>query len=292
MNSQGILRKLNLLAVDDYPANLVALKGIFVAEYNIHIANSGAEAISILEKRRDIDVILMDLQMPDMDGFETAARIKTMVDCQDIPIIFITSIYKEDHYIKKGYEVGGVDFFSKPFNTEILKMKVAVYASFHQKADVLKAREHQIRASEELHLAGRNLSSIFESLPAGVIIADSDGRIYQTNEIVSHIFKSVESTENASYGEILGWWDASGQMIKDKQAPVARALSGESSHNEFIQIRCFDGSSKTILGSASPLREVDGKIMGVVVVIQDVTELRKIKKDLEQIITKLVSLNT
>lgn len=69
-----------------------------------------------------------------------------------------------------------------------------------------------------------------------------------------------------------------------------RALSGESSHNEFIQIRCFNGSSKSIFGSASPLREVDGKIIGVVVVIQDVTEPRKIEKDLEQRMMKLVSL--
>jgi len=290
MCSRGLLRKINVLAVDDQPANLVALEAVLGSECNVQAAGSGAEAIFILQKRQDIDIVLMDLQMPNMDGFEAASRIKKLDGYQDIPIVFITAIYREEPFIKKGYEVGAIDYFSKPFDPEILKMKVSIYGSFRQKCNVLKERERQIRESEEILKAGRKLSLILENLPVGVMIADGQGRICQTNEIVSRIWKSVEPMESDAYGEILGWWDASGQMIRDKHGPLARALQGESSHNEIIQIRTFDGSAKTIRGSASPLRALDGQIMGAVIVIQDVTEPKKIEADLEQRITRLISL--
>lgn len=285
------MQKLNILAVDDQPANLIALEAVLASEYNLILANSGSEAILVLEQRHDIGIILMDLQMPLMDGFETAARIKEMDGCKDIPIIFITAIYKEEPFVRKGYELGGVDYFSKPFDPEILRKKVAIYSSFRQKAEFLKERERQIRESEELFEAGRKLSSVLESLPVGVLISDVDGRICQTNDEVSRIYKATAPMERDSYGEILGWWDSNGHMIQDQNGPLARALhSGQKSHNEIIHIRCFDGSSKTILGSASPLLGLDGQIVGAVVVIQDITESKKISADFEQRITKLVSL--
>jgi CheY-like chemotaxis protein len=291
MKSDRALRRVNVLAVDDIPANLIALEAVLARDYNLIIANSGREALLLLEKRQDIDVILMDLQMPIMDGYEAAARIKQIKGCDDIPIIFITAVYKEDPFVKKGYEAGAVDYFSKPFDPDILRMKVGIYASFRQRADVLKERERQIRETEELLRAGRKLSAIIETLPVGVLIADVDGRICQTNNEVSRICKSTDTIERDSYGAFLGWWDSSGKMIKDQFGPLARALQrGETSHNNIIHIQCFDGSSTTILGSASPLIGLDGQIVGAVVVIQDITETKKIEEDLEQRITKLISL--
>ncbi len=287
---KALFRKANVLAVDDVPGNLLALEAVLSGEYNLHLANSGYEAISFLEKRNDIDVILMDLQMPGMDGFEASAQIKKMEGCQDIPIIFITAIYKEDPFIRKGYEVGAVDYFSKPFDPEILRMKVGIYASFRQKAAVLKERERQARESEELLRVGRKLSSALESLPVGVMIADTQGRVFQTNEEITRIFNSVKPMESDTYGEILNWWDANGQWIRNYDGPLARALRGESSHNELIHIPTMDGTSKTVVCSASPLRGLDGKIVGAVFVMQDVTESKKIQAALEQRITHFISL--
>jgi CheY-like chemotaxis protein len=288
--SKAVFRKANVLAVDDIPGNLLALEAVLSGEYTLHLANSGPEAISFLEKRNDIDVILMDLQMPGMDGFEASARIKKMEGCQDIPIIFITAIYKEDPFIRKGYAVGAVDYFSKPFDPEILKMKVGIYASFRQKAAVLKERERQIRESEELLRVGQKLSSVLESLPVGVMIADTQGRVFQTNEVITRIFNSVKPMESDTYGEILAWWDANGQLIRKQDGLLARALRGESSHNELIHIPTIDGTSKTVVCSASPLRGLDGKIVGAVFVMQDVTESKKIQAALEQRITHIISL--
>lgn len=286
-----MLRRAKLLLVDDKRANLLALAGVLEGDYDVVFADSGGQAISILQAQPDIDVILLDVQMPGMDGFETAARIKKMPDCRDIPIIFVTAVYTDDPHVKKGYQVGGIDYFSKPFDPDILKMKVAAYASYRLRVDLLKAREHQVRQSEELLRVGRKLSAVLESLPVGILIADVEGGIVQITEEVARILGSAEAAHSASYGQILGWWDAEGRMIKGEHGPLATALRrGERSHSEALPIRCFDGSAKTISASASPLRRLDGQIVGAVVLIQDVTESKRIEEDLAERVTKLIAL--
>jgi CheY-like chemotaxis protein len=291
MKSQHKVRKPNVLAVDDYQPNLVALQAVLSGEYNLVLANSASEAISVLLSRQDIDIILMDVQMPDMDGFEAAAEIKRIKDAEDIPIIFITAVYKEDPFVKKGYAAGGVDYFSKPFDPEILKLKLSVYAAFRQKTDVLKERERQIRETEELLRTGKKLTAVLEGLPCGVLISDVDGRICQTNGQVSEICSSGVSLNRDSYSEMLGWWDTTGKVIRDKTAPLHRALNlGEITHSEIIQLSCRDGAEKRVLCSASPLHGIDERIVGAVVVLQDVTASKKIEEDLEKRITRLVSI--
>jgi PAS domain-containing protein len=231
----------------------------------------------------------MDVHMPVMDGFETAGQIKKMAHCQEIPIIFITAIYTEDPYIKKGYESGGIDYFGKPFDPDILRMKLSVYASFRRRTETLKARERQVRESEELLRVGRRLSSVLENLPVGVLILDLEGRICQSTEEVSRILKVTEPAQADSYGVILGWWDAEGRLLKDPEGSLTRALrTGESSHSEPIAIRCLDGTTRTILSSISPLRGLTGEIVGAVILIQDFTETRKIEEDLEERVNRLI----
>ena len=284
-------QKATVLVVDDKRANQLALAAVLEDDYEMLFADSGAQALAVLQTRRDVDVILMDVHMPELDGFETAALIKKIPGLRDIPLIFVTAVYQDDPFVKKGYEVGGIDYFSKPFDPEILKMKIAAYCAFRLKADFLRQKELHLRESEELLRVGRKLSAVLESLPVGVLIADIDGRICQTTEEAARILKCTEPAQSDAYGEMLGWWDSAGQMIKNHGGPLARALKrGESSHSEPLEIRCFDGSSKTILASASPLRGLDGRIIGAVVLIRDVTESKKIGEDLEQRVTRLVGL--
>lgn len=291
MTAKNRIRKANILAVDDKPANLIALEAVLRDDFNVITAESGQAAISILLQRQDIDVILMDIQMPVMDGYEASRKIKSLHGCHDIPIIFITAVYKEEPFVRQGYDAGAVDYFSKPFDPEILKKKVSIYASFRLKADLLRERERQIIEAEELLKAGRKLSSVLESLPVGVLIVDKNGDVCQINEAVSKIIKSVGMAEADAYGGILRWWDSSGKMLKNYRGPLARAVHyGETSHNEVIEIRCVDGTKKTILGSAAPLYDLAHEIMGAVVIIQDVTESKLIEADLENRITKLVAI--
>jgi CheY-like chemotaxis protein len=286
-----VMRKPNVLVVDDKRANIFALEAVLGNEHTVHSALSGEEAIVLLEANRSIDVILMDVQMPTMDGFQAAALIKKMDGYEDVPIIFVSAVYTENPFIKQGFKAGGIDYFGKPFDPEILKMKVAVYASFRQKTDLLKARERQVRESEELIKVGRKLSAVLESLPVGVLIADVEGRVCQMTDEVARILKCAEPVERDAYGEILGWWDASGQVIRNGEGPLSRALhGGEHSHSERMEIRCCDGSPKTVLASASPLRALDKRIVGAVALIQDLSASEKIEEDLEQRVTQLIGI--
>lgn len=285
------LRKAKVLIVDDKRSNLLAMSAVLETDYDVSFSASGPEAIRFLEAGNQVDVILLDVHMPEMDGFETASRIKTMPERRDIPIIFVTAVYHEDPFVKRGYQVGGIDYFSKPFDPEILRMKVAAYASFGLRADLLRQRELHIRESEELLRVGRKLSVMLESLPVGVLIADVDGRICQTTEEAARILKCAEPTQAEAYGEMLGWWDAGGRMIKDADGPLGRALHlGETTHSRPLEIRCFDGSSKTILTSASPLCGIGGETVGAVVLIRDLTESKEIEQDLSRRVTQLVTL--
>ena len=289
-DSKVTTRAINLLLVDDSPSNLLVLEAVLSGrQYNLILAHSGYEAIELM-KTHEIALVLLDIQMPGMDGFETARQMKSIEGCRDIPIIFLTAYYKEEPFMRKGYEVGGIDYFSKPFDAMILRVKVDLYSSFRQKTLLLQERENRMKETEELLQTGRKLSDVLESLPVGVLIADAEGRVCQANEQVLKIWGFTGFEEQESYGEFLGGWENDGKLIKVSHGPIARSLrSGEPSHNQLTQIKCSDGTSKSVLSSASPLRSFDGNIMGVVMVIQDVTKHKQIEQDIEQRIQKLIS---
>src|SRR5688572_11157533 len=290
-----ILGRAIVLAIDDNEANLLAVEAVLENHCDVVRARSGEEAIAFLESDKgcDIDVILLDVHMPQMDGFQTAQRIRKIEACSEVPIVFITAVYKEDPYVRQGYEAGGIDYFSKPFDPDVLKMKIAAYASFRQRAKILRERERYVRESEELLRVGRKLASMLESLPVGVLIADVGGRICQTTEEASRMLKAQARMDGESYGEMLAWWDGGGggHPLKDLDGALTRSLEdGTSSHSKPVQIRCLDGSTRTILASTSPLRGVGGKIVGAVILIQDLTEHQQIEKDFEQRVVSLIGL--
>ncbi|HUQ29832.1 MAG TPA: response regulator [Usitatibacter sp.] len=284
----ALLRKANVLAVDDQRANLVALDAVLGSDNNMIFAHSGPEAIEILAKRQDVDVILMDLQMPVMDGFETASRIKRMEGCEEIPVVFITAVYNEDPYIKQGYKVGAVDYFSKPFDPEVLKVKVGIYASFRQRADFLRERERKVRAADELRAVAQKLWDTLDTLHVGVIMTDRTGKVCRLNTEVHALCKSAQAPGDFTI-ESLGWWDATGRLIDGELEALASALSEGKSHNEVLAVNCVNGTSKTVLCSASPLHEMGGGACGAVFVFQDLTNRKALEHDLADQIAKLAS---
>lgn len=287
------MKKLSkILAVDDTPSNLIALEAVFSgSEYQIVEAHSGTEALQILQMNDDISIVLLDVQMPEMDGFETAAKIKEIPGCADIPIVFITAFHNEDPFVKRGFKAGAIDYFSKPFDPEILKMKVEMYSSFRQKSFLLKEREKRIAETEELFRAGRKLTDVLESLPVGVLISDVEGTICQANESVSKVLHTKEVLASDNYGELLGWWQRGGHVLKEENSILFKALEGISTHNVRINIPCVDGKNCEIMASASPLYGDKNRIVGAVIVIQDVTETKKIEEDFEEKLSKLISLS-
>ncbi|HVF10641.1 MAG TPA: ATP-binding protein [Abditibacteriaceae bacterium] len=138
----------NLLLVDDRPENLLALAAILEPlGQNLVQAHSGVEALKYL-LAYDFAVILMDVQMPGLDGFETAALIKQRERSRHIPIIFVTAISKDERYVFQGYEAGAVDYIFKPFQPDILKSKVAVFIDLFRKGEEIKRQAALLRENE------------------------------------------------------------------------------------------------------------------------------------------------
>jgi serine phosphatase RsbU (regulator of sigma subunit) len=138
-----------VLAVDDQPNNLLAVEAL-LSDLNLELvrAGSGKEALRrILEV--DFALILMDVHMPGMDGFETAEVIRQRRRSQDTPIIFLTAVETADAQVFKGYALGAVDYLIKPIVPTILQSKVAVFLDIHRKADQLRWQAEQLRLLEQ-----------------------------------------------------------------------------------------------------------------------------------------------
>jgi CheY-like chemotaxis protein len=125
----------NILVVDDRKENLIAMQALLREEspgYRITTAASGAEAIEHV-KVTEFALILIDIQMPGMDGYETVKHIKELENGRDVPIVMVSAIFKEDPYVLKGYSVGAMDYICKPFNPDVFKAKVNVYTNLYMK---------------------------------------------------------------------------------------------------------------------------------------------------------------
>ena len=145
MTAAGAARA-NILLVDDRPENLLALEAILSSlDQNLVRATSGEEALKAL-LAEDFAVILLDVQMPGMDGFETASHIKRRERTRDIPIIFLTAINREPQHAFRGYSAGAVDYLAKPFDPWVLRAKVSVFVELYLKNRQLREQAEMLRS--------------------------------------------------------------------------------------------------------------------------------------------------
>src|ERR1035437_4854781 len=168
-----------ILMVDDRAENLFALEVILSNENYICVkAKSGAEALEILNREQDFVIILMDVQMPEMDGFETIENIRKDEKLKHIPFIFLTASMDNPSQISRGYQVGAVDYMIKPLSPEILKAKVNVFVDLYKKNQelIVQHLEKEERAAELIvankELAFHNIEK--EKRAAELIIANEE----------------------------------------------------------------------------------------------------------------------
>jgi PAS domain S-box-containing protein len=148
VNAGVELEKIDILLVDDREENLLALEAILGSpSYNLIQAGSGNQALKYLLKNEPA-IILMDVQMPGLDGFETASLIKKCERTREIPIIFLTALDQSDSFLFKGYEYGAVDYIYKPVDPRILRSKVGIFADLFRKTQRLLLAERKLRESE------------------------------------------------------------------------------------------------------------------------------------------------
>src|SRR5688500_1665174 len=161
--------RVNILLVDDQPNNLLALESILAGSgENLVMAESGAAALRHL-LQMDFAVVLLDVQMPDLDGFETANLIRSRDRSRDTPIIFLTALSRSETNVFRGYELGAVDYIFKPFHPEILRSKVNVFVELFRQREAFK------RQANELSRLSKQNELILNAAAEGVFGVDLAG---------------------------------------------------------------------------------------------------------------------
>lgn len=270
-----------VLIVDDREANLVALEVILV-DLNIDLvrADSGNAALSELLSQ-DFALVLLDVQMPDMDGFEVAELMRSNKKTCGIPIIFVTAINKGKKHVFKGYESGAVDYLFKPLDPDILVSKVKVFLELYRHEEELilmverlevnnQRLKHEIseRIATEQQLT--KLAHAVEQSPASVIITDADANI----EFVNTKFEQVTGyTSNEVLGQNLNSLK-SGSTPPSTYQEMQKSINKDGVWRGEINSVKKNGDLFWEYIAISPIRRPDGRISNYVSVHEDIT-LRK-----------------
>ncbi|MET8013228.1 response regulator [Streptomyces sp. NPDC005271] len=187
-----MVQKAKILLVDDRPENLLALEAILSAlDQTLVRASSGEEALKAL-LTDDFAVILLDVQMPGMDGFETAAHIKRRERTRDIPIIFLTAINHGPHHTFRGYAAGAVDYISKPFDPWVLRAKVSVFVDLYMKNCQLREQASLLR----LQLEGGQPAG--EAKESAGLLAELSARLAAVEEQAEALSKQLDESADAA----------------------------------------------------------------------------------------------
>lgn len=174
-------QRAKILLVDDSPDSLVALEAV-LEELGQELvkAPSGVEALRYLLED-DFAAILLDVKMPGMDGFETAAMIRARKRSQHTPILFLTGLKNEDYFVR-GYDLGAVDFLTKPIVAAVLKAKVSVFIELHRKAQLLERQAVVLRDAE------RKFRGVLEAAPDAMVVSDAYEHIRMVNTQTERLF--------------------------------------------------------------------------------------------------------
>jgi PAS domain S-box-containing protein len=288
-----------ILLVDDRPENLLALEAILEGHgYDLVRATSGEAALKQV-LRSDFAVILLDVQMPGMNGFETAELIKSRERSRHVPIIFLTAISKDDAYVFAGYAAGAVDYLFKPFNPDILRSKVAVLVELWEKtqqvkrqADLLhqaEQRERERQMAEIKHASSLRYRNLAEAIPQIVWTADPAGQFTYFNERwFEYTGLSRDETEAG------GWLGVLHEEERERDLAVWQAsLKGmQPLAVESRMRRAVDGTYRWHLIRAVPEHDPEGRVIGWIGTCTDIDDRIRAQKAQEQLMEKLRDRNT
>lgn len=259
-------QRASLLLVDDHPENLLTLEAVLDApEYRLVRAQSGMEALRLL-LREEFAVILLDVCMPGLNGYDTAAMIRERPKTRNIPIIFVTAVNKTEEDVARGYSVGAVDYIVKPFNPESLKTKVAALTGLRKPeapSEEEKKPAQRVTGKETLSTAGEPGSdhpryrSLTNAIRQILWIAEPDGAIDFFNQPwFSYTGLTFEQSE--------GWGWRKAIHPNDERAVLdawTGALEQEREYQTECRLKQADGSYRWHLMRAVPERDHQGQIL-------------------------------
>jgi signal transduction histidine kinase/DNA-binding response OmpR family regulator len=271
-----------ILLVDDKKENIFSLKSLLeIHKFRVDTAQSGEEALKKILKTA-YSLIILDVQMPGMDGFEVAEAISGYSKARETPIIFLSAVNTDKKFITKGYTSGGIDYVTKPFDPDLLLLKVKTFyrlseqtRELHEIQKVLET-EIEIRKQAEVNLSQnvQELRSILESIPQIAFTAKADGTIEFVNE---HWYAYATGKDNFPLTEPGG---PSVQFCLDKAIK-----SGEQMQVEISLKRLYEDQYRYHLLSMTPVKREDS-VAKWVGIFTDIHEQRIANQLLEQRVTQ------
>jgi len=285
-----------VLVVDDDQGNLHAIKTVLEDIADVVLASSGEEALRHLLKD-EFAVILLDVYMPGMDGYETAQMIRAREQTKRIPIIFLSAINKETEHLLRGYSMGAVDYVFKPVEPVVLQSKVAVFVDLYQmrreiqikalqaqrlRDATLHAHADRLRAEQELHLIEQRQSAIIESLPIVLYLEEYDASTHMP-KFVSGNFQALTGF---SFDELIvdpDQWMA--RVHPDDEARVAAALAARKDGRGYAveyRWRTAEDQYRHFLDQAVLLYDTHGHPLEYAGTLLDVTDRKELESQLVQ----------
>ncbi len=272
----------DLLLVDDRTEDLLTLTHVLAGpEYKLQTASSGAEALKRL-LGQDFGVILLDVFMPTMDGFELAELIKQRERNQDTPIIFLTAAGSDLPQIYRGYSVGAVDYLTKPIDPDVVRAKVAIFAELFRKdrrlerqAEALREgerREREVMITELRHTAERRYMNLAEAVPLSVWTADPSGNLLYINRCWTE-YTGIALADARG----MAWVDAVHEADREGYVRAWREAISSGTHyqRECRLRRASDGVYRWHLSRAAPERSDSGQIISWLGTHTDIEESKQ-----------------
>src|SRR5438067_1901991 len=262
-----------ILMVDDHPPNLLALEAILAPlGEQIVRASSGEDALRKLLDG-DFACILLDVQMPGLDGIETASLIKKRERNKSTPIIFLTAIAKDPSFIFRGYSQGAVDYLLKPFDPEILRTKVSVFVDLWRRGELVKRQAAMLRAQELREMERRSevrFHGLTDSMPQCVWAAGRDGEIHYCNRVWREF--AGPSAGISFFGGIPE------DELPAVRAAWAAAIRGGRGLEREQRLRRHDGELRWHLCRVVPERDEHGAIVGWIATATDIDHQKRVEE--------------
>ena len=196
-----------VLIVDDNQNNLFTLRTLLEQhmDIDIHESLSGQQAVEIALAQPDFDLIILDVQMPEMDGFQTASMLKIRKKTRDIPIIFLTAAFKTEEFQQKGYEVGAADYLLKPIDDNQLINKISTYFRLIEKERELNIvlEEKVAERTAQLNKTKLHLENIINYMGEALLVLSPEGIIQEVNPAaIDMLGYSAEELQGMSIGDV------------------------------------------------------------------------------------------
>ncbi|MBP7711261.1 MAG: response regulator [Gammaproteobacteria bacterium] len=264
-----------VLIVDDNANNLFALRTLIQKHMDATVleASSGRDAIDIAVHEPDIDLIILDIQMPEMDGFQTASMLKIRRKTREIPIIFLTAAFKTDEFQKRGYDLGAADYLLKPIDDNLLLNKISTYFRVIQKErDLNRVLEAKVaERTRELDQARQYLQNIINTMGEALLVLSPDGCIKWVNPAACRMLGYTEpQLVGMSIGDVFEEADQeqAGAFMGTWLEALIRTGALSAIEARFI---ASDRRRVPILFSRTAITDSEGNMTDIICVAKDMT---------------------